>query len=703
MGSSPDRPIDGAASPPAAPDLAHAQRRVARLAQLYRFLSDVNQTLIRVHDPGELFDAIAQVALRHGNYQAAVIVLREGTDGIRVAVAAGPAAELVSQISPTLPGTAPGQGMTEAALRSGRLAVLRDIPAAPHLVRWRAPLIAAGFQAGAAVPFTEGGAPVGALLVFSSRPDAFDDEEQALLREVGDDIGMALVHLGAVGRLRESEQRLARLSRVVEQTAEAVIMTDPDGTITYVNPAFERITGYSAAEAIGRNPRLLKSGNQSTETYRGLWDRITAGESWSGTFVNRKKDGSHYTSDVVISPIRGPDGRITALVGLQRDVTRERELQDQLRQAQKMEAVGQLTGGVAHDFNNLLNVVLANGALIESTGLLRPELEPYLEDIQAAARRGSEMIRKLLAFSRREQLTRRAVNPVMLIGDVLRTLRLTLPASITCELDAPVLVPEVDADTGAMEQMLINLATNARDAMPRGGTLRVSVYPEPFTAGLEAPEVEIAVHDSGEGMDEGVRARMFEPFFTTKPAGRGTGLGMAMVYGLMQQHGGTVRVESTPGVGSTVRLRFRRAVGQRGPDAKRVAPPKIRGGSETILLVEDEEALRRAATRILERFGYRVLAARDGVEALELFRTHRDAVALVVSDVVMPRMGGEELLAALHRERPGLPVFLATGYTQTDLSGPAQAASGVWFIQKPWTADDLLGRVREVLDQPQLS
>jgi CheY-like chemotaxis protein/anti-sigma regulatory factor (Ser/Thr protein kinase) len=309
------------------------------------------------------------------------------------------------------------------------------------------------------------------------------------------------------------------------------------------------------------------------------------------------------------------------------------------------------------------------------------------------------MIRKLLAFSRREQLTRRAVDPVMLIGDLLRTLRLALPESITCELDAPVLVPEIDADRGAVEQMLLNLANNARDAMPQGGTLRVSVYPEPFTAGFEAPEVEISVQDTGEGMDDGVRARLFEPFFTTKPAGRGTGLGMAMVYGLMQQHGGTVRVESTLGMGTTVRLRFRRAAGQLGPDAKRVAPAKIRGGSETILLVEDEDALRRAATRILERFGYRVLAARDGVEALELFRTHRDAVALVVSDVVMPRMGGEELLAVLHRERPGLPVFLATGYTQTDLSGPAQAASGVWFIQKPWTADELLALAREVLDR----
>jgi PAS domain S-box-containing protein len=672
---------------------------VARLAQLYRFLSDVNQSLIRVNAPGELFDAVSQVAVRQGNYEAALIVMREGDGGIRVAGAAGPAAELVSQISPALPRAAPGQGITEMALRTGRLAVLRDLPDAPHLVRWRDQLTAAGFRTGAAVPFAEGGVPLGALIVFSSRQDAFDDEEQALLREVGDDIGMALQHLGAVARLRESEQRLARLSRVVEQTAEAVIMTDPDGTITYVNPAFERITGYSTAEVIGRNPRLLKSGQQSAETYRAVWARVIAGESWSGTFVNRKKDGSHYTADVVISPIRSADGRITALVGLQRDVTRERELQDQLRQAQKMEAVGQLTGGVAHDFNNLLNVVLANGALIESTGLLRPELAPYLADIQAAARRGSDMIRKLLAFSRREQLARRAVDPVMLVGEVLRTLRHTLPETIACELDAPVLVPEIEADAGAVEQMLINLATNSRDAMPQGGTLRVSVYPEPFTAGLEAPEVEITVLDTGEGMEDAVRARLFEPFFTTKPAGRGTGLGMAMVYGLMQQHSGTVRVESTVNVGTAVRLRFRRAVGQLAPDAKRVAAAAPRGGSETVLLVEDEEALRRAATRILERFGYRVLAARDGVEALEVFRAHRDTVALVVSDVVMPRMGGEELLAALHHERPGLPVFLATGYTQTDLSGPAQAASGVWFIQKPWAASELLALVREVLDR----
>jgi PAS domain S-box-containing protein len=592
---------------------------------------------------------------------------------------------------------APGQGITETALRAGRVTVGRDLPAGPHVAAWRSELIAAGFRTGAAVPFAEEGLPPGALVVFSSRPDAFDDEEQALLREVGDDVTQALKHLTAVAALRENEQRLARLSRVVEQTAEAVIMTDPAGTITYVNPAFERITGYSAAEAIGQNPRLLRSGRQTPEVYRALWDQLNRGESWTGTFENRKRDGSLYTADVVISPIRGPDGRIGGFVGLQRDVTRERELHEQLRQAQKMETLGQLTGGVAHDFNNLLNVVLANGALLESHDLLRPELATYLTDIQGAARRGSELIRKLLAFSRREQLARRAVDPVLLVGEVLRTLRLTLPESISCELNAPVLVPGIEADAGAVEQMLLNLANNARDAMPHGGTLRISIYPEPFTSGRDAPEVELTVEDTGTGMDEGVRARLFEPFFTTKPAGQGTGLGMSMVYGLMQQHGGTVRVDSTPGVGTTVRLRFRRAV---GPPilAPRRRTSEIRGGSETILLVEDEDALRRAGTRILERFGYRVLAARDGVEALDLFRTHRDAVALVVSDVVMPRMGGEELLEALRLERPALPVFLATGYTQTDLSGPAQAAAGVWFIQKPWTADDLLTRVREVLD-----
>ena len=810
-------------------DLTLAEQRVVGLTRLYRFLSDVNQAIVRVQDRQALFDAICHIAVETGGYRIAGVGLRvPDSPFVRAVASVGIPREAMRDLRVTLEEGPFGQDPVALAMREGQVVAVRDVSHDPRTVAWRPVLEPLGVRAVAAIPVLVEGRAVGVFTVGTADPDAFDTEERVLLGEVGADLSHAMGHLAAQAALRESEERLresearfrrladnvpdviyrhrivptpafefvnsaverllgyspgehyadpdlptkivhpedlttltamredpdrfagqpvelrwirrdgltrwfehrntpvrdaggrvvalegimrdvterkafeerlARLSRVVEQTTEAVLITDPNGLITYVNPAFERITGYAAEEAIGQTPRLLKSGRQPLEAYQALWQRVQSGKDWSGTLVNRRKNGTYYVADAVISPIRGADGAVVALVGQQRDVTREGELREQLRQAQKMETVGQLTGGVAHDFNNLLNVVLANTALIESVlGPRHPEAGGYLTEIQTAARRGSEMVRKLLAFSRREQLSRRAVDPLALVRDVLGTLRRTLPASIACELDSATPVPAIFVDPGAVEQILMNLATNARDAMPRGGTMHLSVRPDPAAAGLDAPDVEVMVRDTGDGMDPAVLDHLFEPFFTTKPAGKGTGLGMSMVYGLMQQHGGTVHVTSTPGGGTTVRLRFPRASGAALPEAAHVQSP-LRGGSETILLVEDEEALRRAAGRILERFGYHVLRAADGVEALETFRAHRDTIDLVITDVIMPRMGGEELLEALHRERPGLPVFLATGYTQTDLSIPAQAAAGVWFIQKPWTAEDLLTKVREVLDE----
>ncbi len=506
------------------------------------------------------------------------------------------------------------------------------------------------------------------------------------------------------------EADLARLNAAVTQSAEAVIITDMEPRIVYVNPAFEQITGFSRAEVLGRNPNILKSGEQGAGFYADLWGRLRAGQPWKGPLRNRRKDGRVYLADAVISPIRDPAGRVVNYVGLQRDITHEHQLAEQLRQAQKMEAVGQLTGGIAHDFNNLLGVILANSELLRTELARDGAAAGYLEEIATAGTRGAELVHKLLAFSRQELIELRPMDLARSLPDLLATLRRLLPESIDVRMDVPPRLPPILGDRGAIEQMLLNLATNARDAMPTGGTLVFTVRrgstaiedarpSRRWDAAPTGQTVQVVVSDSGQGMSRQTLDRIFEPFFTTKGPGRGTGLGMAMVYGLMKQHGGFVDIFSAPGEGSTVCLHFPiAAVTEEAAVAPAPPLPGLASGHETILLVEDEPPLRRAATRLLERMGYQVLAAADGIEALEVYDLHREHVALVVSDMIMPRLGGAGLLRELRQRHCRTPFLLATGYSASTVAHEVLTDPLVSFLEKPWTATELGRRVRECLD-----
>jgi PAS domain S-box-containing protein len=502
---------------------------------------------------------------------------------------------------------------------------------------------------------------------------------------------------------RRADTERALLSTAIEQTADATIITDATGTIEYVNPAFERLTGYSRDEAIGQNPRLLKSGVQGPEDYRQLWLKLAAGEVFTGTFVNRRKDGVQYIAEISISPVRDPSGRIIRYVGLQRDVTRERDLEDQLRQMQKLESLGQLTGGIAHDFKNQLGVILANIALIRAElPEDRGDLRSYLADLEQAAENGVAMARKLLAFSRKERISLQPVDLGLTLREHERALRRLLPETISVRRDAADDGPTVLADPGALEQVLLNLAMNARDAMPQGGTLTISARPvdvrredDPHLQGFDRRGrfACIAVTDTGQGMDSGTLGRAFEPFFTTKPVGAGTGLGLAMVFGLMKQHGGFVRLYSERGHGTTARLFFpiTDAVAVAAPE--RAAAPH---GTETLLLVEDQEMLRRATARTLGKLGYTVVAASDGAEGLRLLREQAGTFALVISDVVMPNVGGVELYQRARAEGIRVRFLLTSGY----IGGPSDAAvpPGVPLLEKPWSVEAFAQKVREVLE-----
>jgi PAS domain S-box-containing protein len=392
----------------------------------------------------------------------------------------------------------------------------------------------------------------------------------------------------AGGPAVESERSLAR---AVEQAAEAVMITDPTGAIVYVNPAFESMAGYSRAEMLGRNPRVLQSGRQSAEFYREMWSTLLRGSVWRGVMENRRKDGGFYRVQAAISPVLDQAGTPIRYVGVQRDVTRERELEDQLRQAQKLEAIGLLAGGLAHDFNNLLTVVSTNlQALIEELPADLRHLRADLQAVHEEVLGGGTMVRKLLGFSRRAELEWTTVRLDELLEHFIPLVRRLLTSAVAVSVEAGT-VPAIRADRSSVEQMLLNLATNARDAMAEsGGALTFRLDQHEADAKFRARHpwvgagwyVRVEARDTGSGMDEETRLRIFEPFFTTKPAGKGTGLGMAMVYGLMKQHGGFVHVESAPGQGTRVSLHFPAPA----PPAWRVpsvpaqhgtAPPRVPG------------------------------------------------------------------------------------------------------------------------------
>jgi PAS domain S-box-containing protein len=434
---------------------------------------------------------------------------------------------------------------------------------------------------------------------------------------------------------------------------------------------------------------------------------LESGTAYTVDHRIRRPDGSLRVVREQASIERDARGAPLRMTGTVLDVTEQRRLEDQLRQAQKMEAVGQLAGGVAHDFNNLLTTVLASHELLAAQ---LPADGPHREDlemIRQAAARAAELTRSLLAFSRQQALEPRAVSLEALLGNFVRLARRVVPedVEVSVQVDTPSSV--IRADPVAVEQMLMNLVTNARDAMAGGGTLRLTVGrgrldEEHFkTHGWGEPGeyVTMSVSDSGAGMDRATLQHIFEPFFTTKPVGQGTGLGMSMVYGLVKQHGGFISVYSEPGRGTTVRVYFPSVEEPAGEH--RVAPsPRPRGGHETILLVEDDASLRRTATRVLEKHGYTVVTATDGEDALGLVRSRPAAPDLIISDVVMPRTSGPQLLAALKAAGATPRMLFTSGYTARDVHERSMLERDVPFLAKPWTIDDLLRKVRDVLDQP---
>ncbi|PKL40643.1 MAG: hypothetical protein CVV44_03305 [Spirochaetae bacterium HGW-Spirochaetae-1] len=519
---------------------------------------------------------------------------------------------------------------------------------------------------------------------------------------------------------KDSEAEMKRLATAVEQAAEDIILTDTEGNIQYVNPAFEKTTGYSRDEALGKNPRILKSGRHEEGFYKNLWDTISTGLTWTGKIINKRKDGEFITQDANISPIRNQLGHIMGYVSVKRDISEQVQMEAQLLQAQKMEAIGTLVGGLAHDFNNILGGIL--GSIDMLNMLLRKEtlssgdkIRKYIDTARDASFRATDMIKQLLTLSRKHDIQFAPVDLNYSVKHVMKICQNSFPKNVELHTEYGPSPMRAFADPTQIEQVILNLCVNASHAMTimrddnekQGGKLTVSLrklqadhhfckmHPD-ATEGISY--MMVSVTDTGVGIYAAVKDRIFDPFFTTKDKDMGTGLGLAMVYNIVKQHGGFIDVLSEPKVGSTFNIYLPEMTDRMGKGISTATSHEMIPGSGTILVIDDEEVMRTVAEGILMEAGYRVILAESGKTGLSLFKRHKKEIRAVILDMSMPVMSGLEVFQSLKNIVPEVKVLLASGYKQDERVQKVIDLGVTAFLQKPYSGRTLTEKLHEILE-----
>jgi PAS domain S-box-containing protein len=602
----------------------------------------------------------------------------------------------------------PGAGLPGRVWASGEPVWIEDVFKKADFVRRRTAK-AAGIHAACAFPLLgRDGELLGVVDLLSFEVRSRDPALMVVLADIGREIGQFV-------QRERAERDRTRLVAAIDQTADAILITDTAPAIVYANPAFLRLSGHEPKELLGHNPRVLQSGQHDASMYRELWAALSAGRSWSGSLVNRRKDGTLYETESVISPVRDAGGTLIAYLQAARDVTRERELEAQLRQAQRMESIGRLAGGIAHDFNNIL------AAIVSSAELALGELPPdgagraEVDEILHSADRAAALIGQILTFSRQQVLRPTRLDLVEVVADLDSMLRRLTGSRITLSTESAADQAFVVADRGQLEQVVVNLVVNARDALPDGGSVVVRTAPEVIAAQTSRSTlpvqiepgryVRLEVSDTGIGIDPATIARIFEPFFTTKGFGHGTGLGLATVYGIVKQSGGYVWVDSEPGQGSCFVVllpALDEALDPTPSPADRAAAgegvePEADAPAATILVAEDDFAVRINLGRILAGRGFRTLIAPDGPAAVRIARDEA-GIDLLIADVQMPGMSGPDLVRQLLDEGRVRRVLLVSGHVGSVPLLGAEDEGRVGWLAKPFKSAALLKAVSRLLD-----
>ena len=860
-------------------ELRRAADHALRLNRLYSVLSKSNELIVQTRSMQELCREACRIAVKDGLFRMAWVG-RLQPDSRRVEPVAywGSSGTYVNQVRVSADADIPeGRGPGGTALREGRSDVCNAVAEDARMAPWQKQAAAHGYRSVGAFPLKVKNRIMGVLALYSEEAGFFNNDEITLLERLAADLSLAFEFIDQT--LQIELQRAA-----LESAANSVLITDPQGMILWYNAAFNKLTGYSTGELVGKKTNVLKSGKHTARFYEELWKEVRAGQVWRGEVINRRKDGSLYNEEMTITPVLDAQGVITHFVAIKQDITERKRAelrvaafsslgqrlstaktvqeaaqivvdvadqllgwdacfcdlyaqsedlvspvlaldlvngqrcqlapaaqskppspvvrrvireggilrlrdplqplsegadyfgdlnrasasllwvpirhgrtvigilsiqsytagaynqqsletlqaladhcagaleriraegslhmtQEQLRQSQKLEAIGQLAGGVAHDFNNLLAVIRGNAELVLMDADSSSPANDCLNQVVAAADRAAHLTRQLLAFSRKQIMQTEALDLNEVVGNLTKMLRRIIGEHIQLECRYAAHLPFVRADAGMLEQVLVNLVVNARDAMPQGGQLIITTeavdidfqYTQQHAEARPGHFVSLAVKDNGSGIAAEHLPHIFEPFFTTKELGKGTGLGLATVYGIVKQHGGWIEAASQPGAGSTFTmfLPVTEAAPAPASDAKDQARP-LRG-TETILLVEDEDTVRALTRRVLETYGYRVHEATSGAQALELCSSEKPRLDLLLTDVIMPGgVTGRDLADRLIAQNPSLKVIFTSGYSGEILGHDTSFIRRTYgdFLPKPCAPRDLLNAVRQSLDQP---
>ncbi len=688
--------------------LAEAENAHAETAALYEATKSINRSL----DFGPtLLDIIDSVIRLTGCGAAGIALLEAGGQTLRYEAVRGEHAEEIVGIRYNL-----GEGLTGYIAESGLSLNVPDVRRDPGWI-WRGSPEELSVRSALFVPLRSYGRIIGVLSATSTEIDHFSAAHLRQVNGVAEPAALAISHAREIAERREAERALRESEerfRLMAETSGDALYRLAFATMRYdyMSPAIEQLTGYSVEgiNAIGFRSIVEKVFDLSGEEISNerLRQRRESGDPsmFKAQYLIRAKNGEPRWLEDHSFPWWDADGRVLGSVGILSDVTERKRLEEQLRQALKMEAVGRLAGGIAHDFNNLLTVINGYAELLQSVTPADSPASDYAAQIAAAGESASNLTRGLLAFSRRQVISLREIALNAVVERVSKMLRRLIGEDIALAVNLNAAPGLVKADAGQLEQMLLNLAANARDAMPRGGTLivRTENVEVDDAFNQQHPEVAVgryvmlAVSDTGVGMSPETLAHVFEPFFTTKETGQGTGLGLAAVYGIVRQHGGTITVYSELGHGTTFRIYLPfPAAGEPGPPEP-VSKRRVPTGTETILLVEDEDRLRELTQSILTAAGYSVLACSGGDEALRRSDELPGEIHLLLADVVMPGLGGREVAEELSRRRPGIKVVFMSGYTDDAVVRSGAVGEGVAFLQKPFTLASLTETIRSVLD-----
>lgn len=528
-----------------------------------------------------------------------------------------------------------------------------------------------------------------------------------LRAKVKDKVYMLLTISDITAR-REAEANLRLADKIIHTAQEAILVTDPQGTVLNVNPSFEKATGYAKDEIIGKNPRILQSGRQSRSFYEAMWEKLADTGNWQGIVWNRRKSGEEYAEKLTINAIYGERREITHYVGVFTDITDQLELEERLRQSQKMEAIGTLVGGIAHDFNNMLAGIVGNLYLAKKKSAPQTAVLPHIEAIETLSDRAAQMITQMLTFARKGIVQMQPLSLNSCVDDILAAVgRVTIPENIQLNIDLCREELIVNADKTQIQQVIINLLSNARDALADREQPVIDICLTSYRAnqefllehGLSGPEAfaRLTVTDNGCGIENEKYAHIFEPFFTTKETGKGTGLGLAMVYGAVQTHGGVIKLESKQGAGTSFHLFL--PVTDAAVETQSSEPlTHIAGKGETILLVDDEDVVRSVSSEVLENHGYQVIQADDGKVAMDIFEARLFEIDLIILDIVMPNMNGDEVAQNIRQRRPDIPIIFMTGYDKEHVISRTEQLKNSMILGKPFQYEELSHMLRRLLD-----